>query len=62
MAAPIIVERNYLVAGKRVTVQAYFPATLAKEIGQENLLACAQRVLLRVEAKGTEVRELRLGD
>lgn len=62
LAAPITVEKNFLVGGKRVTFQAVFPAFLGKEIGLENVYKCAQKVLVRVEGKGVEVRELKLGE
>lgn len=62
LVAPITLERHYLIAGKRVTVQVVFPSHVAKDIGAENVYLCAQKVLLRVESKHTEVRELKLGE
>lgn len=62
LSAPITVERHFLVGGKRVTFQVVFPAFIGKEIGLENVYACARKVLLRVEAKGADVRELKLGE
>ena len=62
LAAPIIVEKHFLIGGKRVAFQAVFPAHIAKDIGQENVYACAQKVLLRVEGKNAEIKELKLGE
>lgn len=62
LEAPIIVERNYLVGGKRVTVQVVFPSALGKDIGLEHSYQAAQRILLRVEGKNVAVKELKLGE
>jgi hypothetical protein len=62
MLAPIIIERNFLVNGKRVTAHITFPATIASEIGLENMYLCAQRVLVRLDSKEGKVKELRLGE
>lgn len=62
MAAPITIERNYQVNGKRVTAQVTFPAAIAKEIGMENMYLCAQRVIVRLESKEGKIKELRLGE
>lgn len=62
LLAPITVERSFLVGGKRVTCLVTFPATIAKEIGLENMYLCAHRVLVRLEAKDGKVKELKLGE
>lgn len=62
LSAPIIVEKHYLVAGKRVAFQIVFPASLGEEIGIENVYTCAQRLLVRVEGKNASVKELKAGD
>lgn len=62
LEAPIILERNFLVSGKRVSVHVTFPAMLGKEIGLENAYLCAQRILVKLESKYTSVKELKLGD
>jgi len=62
LKAPITLERNYLVAGKRVTFQVIFPADLGAEIGIENVYACAQRAIIRAEGKNSTVKELKLGE
>lgn len=62
MVAPITVERSFLVNGKRVSCHVTFPAMIAKEIGLENMYLCAQRVLVRLEAKDGKVKELKLGE
>lgn len=62
MVAPITVERSYRVGGKRVVCQVTFPATIAGEIGLENMYLCAQRVLVRLESKEAKIQELKLGD
>ncbi len=61
LEAPITVERNYQVAGKRITVQVVFPSSLGKLIGLENSFTAAQAILVRVEGKHVEVKELKLG-
>jgi hypothetical protein len=62
MEAPITLEKNFLVAGKRITVQVVFPSSLGKQIGLENAYAAAQSALVRVESKHAAVKELRLGE
>lgn len=62
MQAPITVEKNYLVAGKRVTFQIIFPAILGAEIGLENTFQCAQRIIVRADSKHATVKELKLGE
>jgi hypothetical protein len=62
LEAPIILERNFLIGGKRITVHVTFPAQLGKEIGLENVYVCAQRLLVKAEGKGVAVKELRLGE
>ena len=62
MVAPIILERAFRVNGKRVVAHVTFPATIAKEIGLENLYLCAQRVLVRLESKDATIQDLKLGD
>lgn len=62
MIAPITVERNYLVNGKRVTCQVTFPAMIARDIGLENMYLCAQRVIVRLESKDGKIKELKLGE
>lgn len=62
MVAPIIVERSYRVGGKRVTCTVTFPATIASEIGLENMYLCAQRILVRLDSKETKVQDLKLGE
>lgn len=61
LEAPIIVERNYLVDGKKVTVHVTFPSKLGKEIGLENTYACAQGILVRVESDKAKVKDIKLG-
>jgi hypothetical protein len=60
--APITVERNFNVNGKRVTVHVTFPATIANEIGLENMYLCAQRVIVKMDSKEGKIKELRLGE
>ena len=62
MQAPITVEKNFLVGGKRVTFQIIFPAILGAEIGLENTYQCAQRILVRAESKHAPVKELKHGE
>lgn len=62
MSAPIIVEKNFLVGGKRVTFQVVFPASLGEEVGLENVYACARKLLIRSEGKNVTVKELKLGE
>lgn len=62
MTAPITVEKHFLIGGKRITFQVVFPAFIAKDIGLEHVYVCAQKVLLRVEGKNTDVKELKLGE
>lgn len=62
MIAPITVERNYLINGKRVTCHVTFPAMIANEIGLENMYLCAQRVLIKMETKEGKIKELKLGE
>ena len=62
MSSPITVERTFLVQGKRVTCQVTFPALIGDEIGLENVYACAQRVLIRLDSKDTKIKELKLGE
>lgn len=62
MVAPITVERAFQVAGKRVVCQVVFPATIAKEIGLENMFLCANRVLVHLESRDVRIKELRLGE
>ena len=61
LEAPIIVERSFLVDGKKVTVHVTFPAKLGKEIGMENTYACAQGILVRAESTRAQVKELKAG-
>ncbi|HLE47196.1 MAG TPA: hypothetical protein VI818_02780 [Candidatus Thermoplasmatota archaeon] len=61
MVAPITLEKHFLVGGKRVTCHVTFPAQIAAEIGLENMFACAQRVLVRLESKEGKIKELKLG-
>ena len=60
--APIIIEKNFLVGGKRVTCQVTFPVGIAKEIGLENMYLCAKSVLVKLEGKDGKVKELKLGE
>lgn len=62
MEAPVTLEKNYLVGGKRITVQVVFPSSLGKEIGLENSYTAAQRAIVRVEGKNVTVKELKLGE
>lgn len=62
MVAPIILERAFQVAGKRVVVHVTFPAVIAQEIGLENMFLCANRVLVRMDSKDAKIKELRLGE
>ena len=62
MVAPITVEKHFLVGGKRVTCQVTFPALIAKEIGLENMYACAQRVIVKLDSRDTKVKDLKLGE
>lgn len=62
MIAPIIVERHFLVNGKRITCHVTFPATIANEIGLENMYLCAQRVIVRLDSKEGKIKELKLGE
>jgi hypothetical protein len=61
LEAPIIVERNFLVDGKKVTVHVTFPAKLGREIGLENTYACAQGVLVKMESSKAKVKDLKSG-
>jgi hypothetical protein len=61
LEAPIIVERNFLVDGRKITVHVTFPSRLGKEIGMENTYACAQGVLVRVDSAKATVKELKRG-
>lgn len=61
LEAPIIVERSFLVDGKKVTVHVTFPAKLGKEVGLENTYACAKGVLVRAESDKAEVKPIKLG-
>jgi len=61
LESSIAIERTYRVGGKRVTVQAVLPSTLAKEIGMEAMLACAQRLVLTMDSKETHVEQVRMG-
>ena len=62
MVAPIIIERSFRVAGKRVTAHITFPAAIASEIGLENMYLCAQRVLVRLDSKEAKIQDLKLGE
>lgn len=62
LKAPITVEKNYLVAGKRITFQVVFPASIGEEIGLENVYVCAQKILVRADSKNATVKELKLGE
>lgn len=62
MVAPITVERNFQVNGKRVTCQVTFPAMIARDIGLENMYLCAQRIIVRLESKDGKIKELKLGE
>lgn len=62
LQAPITVEKNFLVAGKRLTLQVIFPAHLGKDIGMENVYAAAQRIIIRLESKNTSVKEIKPGE
>jgi len=62
LESSIALEKTFRVDGKKVVVQAVLPATLAKEIGMEAMLACAQRLLVTCESKQAKVVPLRLGE
>jgi len=57
--APITVEQVFTVDGKRLTVLVVFPAAIAQEIGQENLLVAANRVVVNVESKSHRIEKVR---
>ncbi len=61
LEAPIIVERSFLVDGKKVTVHVTFPAKLGKDIGLENTYACARGVLVDVDSDKAKVKPIKLG-
>lgn len=61
LEAPIIVERIYQIAGKRVTFHVVFPAALGRTIGLENVYQCAQAVVVRVESKNAPIKEVKRG-
>lgn len=61
LEAPIIVERNFLVDGKKVTVHVTFPAKLGKEIGLENTYACAQGILVQAESDKAKIKPIKIG-
>jgi len=59
LSGTLSVERVFRVDGKRVTVRITFPATVAAEIGMENLMVAARRLLVDAESNEAKVSPVR---
>jgi len=59
MVGPITVEHPFNVDGKRLVVKVTFPATIAADIGMEQLLVAANRCLVHVDSKTHKVEKPR---